>query len=168
MYQIGQKVVYGIHGVCVVIGTETKRLDRKEVSYLVLEPIAQPGARYYVPSSNPAALAKLRPLIDRQALDALLRSDLVRQNCWIDDENKRKILYRELITSGDRQALLQMVYTLHAHKKELSLTGRKFHLCDENFLHDAQKLLDSEFACVLQIPTQRVCEYIESIFDAEK
>lgn len=168
MYQVGQKVVYGIHGVCVVVGTETKRVDRKNVSYLVLEPTGHPGARYYVPSGNPAALAKLRPLMDRQSLDALLRSDSIRQNCWTEDENRRKIRYRELISSGDRQALLQMVYTLHAHKKELSLTGRRLHICDDNFLQDAQKLLDSEFASVLQIPTQKVSEYIESIFDAEK
>jgi CarD family transcriptional regulator len=75
----------------------------------------------------------------------------VRENVWIEDENRRKLRYRELITAGDRKELLQMVHTLHRHKEELALIGRKFHLCDDNFLHDAEKLLNSEFSRVLGI-----------------
>ena len=37
---------------------------------------------------------------------------------WIADENLRKLRCKELITSSDRKALLQMVYCLHKYKKE--------------------------------------------------
>ena len=60
MYQIGEVVLYGIHGVCRVVDTEERVLDRKKVAYLVLEPLEQNGARFFVPSHNPAAMAKLR------------------------------------------------------------------------------------------------------------
>ena len=49
MYQVGDRVVYGIHGVCNVIDREQLVVDRKTVSYLVLEPLGQEGTRCMVP-----------------------------------------------------------------------------------------------------------------------
>lgn len=165
MYHSGDQVVYGVHGVCCVTGTECKTVDKKQELYLVLEALDQSGTRFYVPCANPAAIAKLRPLIDRESLEELLHSNTVRQSCWIEDENNRKLRYRELISSGDRESLLQMVYTLHEHRKTLQQMGRKFHLCDDSFLRDAEKLLNSEFSRVLEIPVNEVGEYIRSAFD---
>ncbi len=162
MFQSGDQVVYGIHGVCRVLGLEVQNIGGKRKNYLALEPQDQPGARFYVPAENPAAMAKLRPVIGRQELEALLQTPEVRTNCWITDENQRKQRYRELINSGDRVALLQMIHTLHAHKKEQQALGRKFHLCDDNFLRDAEKLLNAEFSLVLGIQPNEVEEFILS------
>lgn len=160
MYQIGDLVMYGIHGVCRIADVETRTVDRKRMEYLVLEPQGQAGSRYLVPSGNPNAMAKLRPMLSRQELDALLLSDEVRQDGWIADESQRKQYYRELISSGDRVALLRMIRTLNRHKQEQAAAGRKFHLCDENFLRDAQRLIDTEFSAVLGIRSSEVCTYV--------
>ena len=165
MYQIGDRVVYGIHGVCVISGMEKKLVGKEHITYYVLEALDQHGSKLYLPVHNPAIVSKMRPLIDRQELDRLLRSPEVRVNCWTEDENSRKQKYRELIASGDRKSLLQMVYTLHEHKKQLQDSGRKFHLCDENFLRDAQKLLNSEFSKVLNASSDEVNAYITDVFD---
>lgn len=160
MFQIGDQVVYGIHGICRIIDLEERVVDRKKIPYFVLEPMDQPGARFFVPSQNPAALAKLRRVLDRQELESLLASQEIRRNCWIADENRRKQRYRELISGGDRVALLQMISSLHQHKKEQTAAGRKFHLCDENFLRDAERLLNAEFSLVLGIKPSEVGSYI--------
>lgn len=165
MFQIGDQVVYGIHGICRIIDLEERTVDRKKIPYFVLEPVEQPGARFYVPSQNPAALAKLRRIMDREELETLLASQQIRQNCWINDENRRKQRYRELIGSGDRVALLQMINTLHQHKKEQSAAGRKFHLCDENFLRDAERIFNAEFSVVLGIQPSEVGSYILNAID---
>ena len=161
MLQVGMQVVYGIHGVCRITDAEIRIVDRKKVEYFVLEPRDQPGARFYVPTQNQAAVAKLRPLLTAEELDALLASEDTHQDCWIPVENLRKLKYRELINSGDRAALISMVRALYQHKEDQLAAGRKFHLCDENFLHDAQKLLLSEFSMVLGIPQSDVKTYIE-------
>lgn len=163
MYRVGDYVVYGSHGVCRIVSREDRRIDRRVIEYFSLEPLGQPGAVFYVPSQNPAALAKLRPLMEREELDELLCSDQVRNGCWIDDENRRKLRYRELIVSADRKALVTMVHTLHLHKQALSAEGKKCHQCDENFLHDAQKILTAEFALVLGIDPDAVPEYISAL-----
>ena len=36
MYQQGDRVVYGIHGVCEIVGTEVRTVDRKTVEYIAL------------------------------------------------------------------------------------------------------------------------------------
>ena len=160
MYQIGDVVMYGIHGVCTVVDVEKRTVDRKQMQYLVLEPQGQTGSRYFVPSGNPNAMAKLQPMLSRQQLDELLASEEVRRDGWIADENQRKQHYRELINSGDRVALLRMIRTLNLHKKQQAAVGRKFHLCDENFLRDAQRLIETEFSVVLGIPSGDVRDYV--------
>lgn len=160
MYNVGDHVVYGIHGVCRILCMEERLVDRKKQQYFVLEPLEQAGARFYIPSQNEAALAKLRPVMSRPELEALFASEEVRQDSWVSDENQRKQLYRELIVSGDRGALIRMVGSLHRHRAAQAAAGRKFHLCDENFLRDAEKLLSSEFALVLGIAPGEVAAYI--------
>lgn len=160
MFQVGNQVVYGVHGVCRILDIEIKCVDRQKVPYFVLEPLDQPGARFYIPTQKPAALAKLSPLLTRQELDTLLSEAFRQEDPWIEDENKRKLYYRDLIGSGDRKALVAMVHALHQHKQQQIASGKKFHLCDENFLRDAEKLLSSEFSLVLQIPAEQLPEYI--------
>ena len=162
MYQSGDYVVYGIHGVCRVLQQEQQNVDRRQVTYLVLEPLEQAGARFLVPAHNQAALAKLRPVLSYEELDALLHSREVRENAWIADENRRKQHYRELINSGDRMALLRMVRTLHLQKSAQAAAGRKFHMCDDNFLRDAERLLNSEFSLILGIEPNEVSSYVLS------
>ncbi len=165
MYQAGQKVVYGVHGVCVIVEIETKTVDQKKISYFALEPLDQPGARYYIPTENPVALKKINPLLTRRELDALLAECCTWEKTWIADENQRKLRYRELIGSGDRQALMIMVHTLHLHKKEQEAQGKKFHLCDENFLRDAERLLSSEFSLVLNLSREETAKYLQNQFE---
>ncbi len=162
VYEKGQKVVYGIHGVCVIVDLEIKNVDRQKVEYYVLEPLEQPGARYYIPTQKPAAVAKLSPVLTRQELDDLLSSQSHNASVWIPEENLRKQRYRELISSGDRASLIGMVSALHTHKQAQLAQGRKFHLCDENFLRDAEKLLSAEFSLVLGIGREEVGAYIQN------
>lgn len=161
MYQIGDQVVYGIHGVCCVVEQEERVIDRKRVTYLVLEPVGQDGSRYLVPTHNAAAMAKLRKKLSREELEDLLKSETIRVDGWITDKNQRKQMYRELISSGDLAKLMQMVHTLYRHKNAQAAAGRKVHLCDENFLRDAEKLLASEAAIVLGMEYDQARKYLK-------
>lgn len=166
MYCCGDLVVYGIHGVCTIAKIEDRTVDKKVISYYVLSPVDQTSSEYYVPVHNAAAVAKIRPLLDRSSLEDLLHSESVKLDAWIADEGKRKQNYKELICSGDRAALLRMVRTLHLQRKTQLAMSRKFHLCDENFLRDAERLLYSEFSIVLGIPTSEVATYIHEQLEA--
>lgn len=163
MFNCGDMVLYGMHGVCKIAAIEERKVDRKMIEYYVLEPLDQSDSRFYIPTQNQTAVSKLRPMLTQQELDTLLHTNDVREGTWIADENARKQYYRELISSGDCAALIRMVHMLHKHREEQVSAGRKFHLCDENFLKDAQKLLDAEFALVLNIPADRVGDYVQQV-----
>jgi len=90
VFQVGSQVVYGIHGVCDIVDTQIQIVNRKKVEYFVLQPIDQPEARYFVPTQNETAMAKLKPILTRQALVDLLRADVAVNQVWIEDENQRK------------------------------------------------------------------------------
>lgn len=160
MYQLGDRVVYGIHGVCDILDYELRTIDRKKVEYFVLSPIDQPEARFYVPTQNKVALSKLRYLVDGDTIESVLYRVRQEEPSWIVDENFRKQKYRELISRADVADLVSMVRNLHVHRQKQIQQGRKFHLCDENFLRDAEKLLCAEFSLVLNIPVSEVKELV--------
>ena len=160
MYVAGDRVLYGSHGVCRVTALEERRIDRKNVTYLALEPLGQPGASYLVPTHNAAVMAKLCPILSREALEALLSSDEIRQGQWVEDGNQRKLLYRELISSGNRVRLLQMICALYRHKESRQAEGKKFHQSDDGFLRDAEKVICSEIGCVLELDPQQAKAYL--------
>lgn len=160
MYQPGDQVLYGIHGVCQILSVESMRFGKSRGKYYVLQPTDQMDSRFYVPVDNEAAVAKLRPLLDQEQLLALLHCDEVRSAEWIADENQRKLRYRELIGSGDRKELLGMIGALHRHRLQQLAAGRKFHQSDENFLRDAQKLLNAEFSQVFGLEQGQVSKFI--------
>ncbi len=163
MYQVGQQVVYSVHGVCRIIGLEDRVVDRKHISYFVLQPRDSLGARYYIPSENENALSKIRPLIDKQSLLELLSSQAVQEDCWIADENRRKQYYRQLISSADMEKMFSMIHSIRRQRDLLAQAGRRLHLCDDNFLRDAQKILGSELSVVLEVPESTLESYLHTL-----
>ena len=161
MFQIGNKVIYGAHGVCDIVEQEQRVVDRKTVTYLVLEPAGQGNARYLVPTHNAAAMGKLRHLLSREELESILQSEEVRADGWIREENQRKQMYRELISSADCGRLLCMVRTLYAHKASQAALGRKCHISDESFLRDAERILASEVSVILGLDLEQAKNYIK-------
>ena len=165
VYQVGQKVIYGIHGVCCITAVEVKCSGKEKKEFYCLEPVEQPGAVFYVPTANPAAVAKLRPILTVTEFEELITTQKERKVIWIEDENQRKQRYRELISQNDRGELISMVSALYRHKRQQEECGRKFHICDENFLRDATRLISSEFSLVLGISPSEVADYMKKMLE---
>lgn len=166
MFQTGEKVIYGIHGVCAVTGREESRENGSAVSYLVLQPVGQDGSRYLVPEGNPVAMSRLHKVLTAKELEALLDSGDILSGSWIADENQRKQLYRTLIGSGDRISLMQRIHAIYKHKASQMAAGKKVHMCDDNFLRDAEKLLTGEISYVLEISPEEAKKYLRSKLNA--
>ena len=165
MYQCGDRVMYGIHGVCSILSLEDRVVDRKRLQYYVLEPLAQQGARFFVPVHNELAVSKMRPVLNKEELDHIVSSPEAYADTWIPDENQRKLRYKELIGSGDRIALISMTRSLYKQKALQLEAGKKFHLCDENFLRDARKLISTEFSLVYSLEGEALNEYMTKILE---
>ena len=161
-FQKGDRVVYGIHGVCTIMNVETRKVDHKTVEYYVLAPCTQADSCYYVPVHNQAAVAKMRVLMTKEMLDTWLESDEVLQDMWIPEENLRKERYRHLISGGNSGELMAMVRSLYLQKQRLQQAGKKFHICDENFLRDARRMICAEAAEILSVSIPEAEEYLRA------
>lgn len=150
-YKIGDMVVYGAHGACRITHVENRRVDKKEIAYYVLVPTNKADAQFYVPIHNAKAVAKMRKVLTREALTALLESEERLHDSWLANENLRKDKYREMIVRADCTELVCMIRTLSQYKQEQQLAGKKIHLCDENFMRDAERVVASEISVVLGI-----------------
>ena len=58
-----------------------------------------------------------------------------------------------------------MIHTLHKHRQQQLEIGRKLHMCDENFLRDAEKLVGSEIALALRISKNEVEQIIKNAIE---
>ena len=130
----------------------------------MLEPLSKAESKFYLPLGNPTALAKLKTVLSAEELQALLDSPEVREGNWIDEESRRKMYYKELVVRGDRLEILQAICGLYRYKAAQAEAGKKFHLCDDNFLRDAEKLMSSEIALVLEMTMEQARDYLREKF----
>ena len=163
MYQVNDLVLYGVHGVCKILEIQVQTVNRKKTEYFVLEPISQQGSRFFVPTQSQVAVSKLRCLISKDEILALLSAPESHREIWLDDENQRKQQYKDVLATGDRATLLCLLRLLERHREMQADSGKKFHISDANFMRDAQKMIYSEFSLVLDTTNDTVEQYIRTL-----
>ena len=157
---IGTYVLYGKTGVCLVQEQTSMKMGKEISQYYVLAPISDGRSSVYVPCDNAALVERMRPLLTREEIDALLvDADDVRQP-WIEDRNERGALYRRVAAEGDRQQLIRVICCLFRKKYERQEMGKHLSTMDEAALQECMRLIDEEFSMVLDIPRSEVVNYI--------
>ncbi|MDO4458769.1 MAG: CarD family transcriptional regulator [Clostridia bacterium] len=160
MFEKGQVILYGNQGIFKVTGTEIQTFAGIDSEYYVLEGIFETQRKVYVPMKSPKLIEKMKPVLSRDEVENLIDSIPNRENIWIDNENRRKEAFREILSSGNRGSLLDLITTLSAHRTICRQNGRKMHQCDERAYKEAEKLVYEEFCYVLDIPQQEIVGYI--------
>lgn len=160
MYQAGDKLLYGTEGVCEIKEICEMKISSKKAKYYVLQPIYREGATLYVPFDNEALTAKMRPILTVDEINAMLDTICAENIHWIEDASERKSEFQRIMLSGDRLEILRMIRTLYLRRKRLQESGRRLRINDDQMLRDAEKLIDGEFALVLNISQRDVPGYI--------
>ena len=162
MFQIGQTVIYGMEGACIIEERKMMKVGRSKASYYVLRPVFRGTSTVFVPEDNPVLLSKMRAVISQEEIHAILQEAPLQDLDWIDDPNERKTEYQKILTGGERLWLLRLIHTLHEQRKRLQSKGKHLRTADDQMLRDAEKLLHDEFAVVLHIAQREVPDYIRS------
>lgn len=162
MAQVGQTVLYGAEGVCVIAEICKMKVGHKREEYYVLKPVHREGATVFVPLHNEALLCKMRPLLSKEEIHAIIDSVNAEEPFWIEDASERKAEYQRILLSSERKELLRMIRSLYLRRSALRQKGKHLRGSDEQMLRDAEKLLNDEFALVLEISQREVPEYIRS------
>ena len=160
MFKVNDIVVYGSQGVCEVISIDEQKVDGTIKKYFVLKPKNDAGATFYVPTWNEKAWGKMRKVMTKKDVNALIDSMPRQSPTWIANENERKETYRKILASGDHAAIISMVQALYLHKKEREAEGKRLHMSDEHFMKDAERLLYNEWQYVLNVDKAGLMAYI--------
>jgi CarD family transcriptional regulator len=161
MYQIGNLIFYESSGVCKVMGVTMRDLtgQNKEQLYYVLEPLYQ---NYIIFTLVNTTKVFMRPIISKNEAERLVDMMPTIQARAYHNRVLSQLTqhYNALLKTHDCSDLVKLSMSLRAKKQGLEQQKRKFGAVDERFMKRAEELLFGELAAALDIPKDRVPEYI--------
>ena len=166
MFSAGEHVVYGTHGVCCISELTKMPFGADLREYYVLSPIGDPRSKIFVPVDNENLTSQMRSVLTKPQIDELLASVVPGSLDWIESDSERKEYCTSTIKSGDRYEIIRMIDMLYLHQEEMKSQKKHFHVTDERFLREGEKLLHDEFAFVLGISRADVVSYISERIEA--
>lgn len=165
MFEIEDKVVYGVIGVCVVEDINTPPIKGIDGDYYFLQPVYDSKGIIYSPVKNTKVL--MRNIIDVKTCKKYIERA---KNCKKDEAMNVKVMpiqYDEMIKSQDVEKLMHLIRSLYNVKNERAKDLRKMKSADSRMLLTARKLLYGEFAVVLDREFDDVAEEMDGYLSVE-
>jgi len=168
-YEVNDYVRYAANGICRI--TDIAAFDAKdghgEAVYYVLRPVGSDKTTLYVPVENPALTARMNRVPTKAQLDDMIRSAGDSELLWMDDRKQRGECFHEILKSCDQRSLLRLVSCLYLKRGELAEAGKRLSASDSVILKQAERLVQSDFAFVLDIKESEVEGYISALLCAK-
>ena len=161
MYQIGDLILYGGTGVCKVldITTQDAAEGQPEQRFYVLEPLYQ-NCTIFAPVHN--AKVFMRPIISKDEAQQLIDTipTLHVEAYHSRGTNELTMHYKGALNTHDCSTLLELTMSIYAKRRYLEQQKRKLGAVDERFMKRGEELLFGELSAALDIPRDKVAEYI--------
>lgn len=163
LYQVGDLVVYGSVGVMTVMDIRREEVLGQVKDYYLLSEYGRDGSSVtYVPCDNERLVSLMRPVLTEDEIKAAIgRAGELPDMEWKPDNRSRTELFKTVLESGDRAAILVMIRSVHNAGLRRAAIGKKNFLTDENFMKRAEKLIEAEFSLSLGITAGEVAEIIK-------
>ena len=166
-FDIGEYVSYGINGMCNIEDIRPMKLSQRveKLMYYILRPESNPKSTIFVPVNNQKLVSKMRELMTKDEINAMLVWMTDRTLKREKDVRFRTESFHEILNNGVNQDLILMIRCLHRKRQELVQLGKKLPARDSNTLKTAERLVEEEFAHVLHIKCEEVSDYIRDVLD---
>lgn len=167
MYQVGDKIIYGSNGVCVI--DEIKMIETPHTlearPYYVIRPMFQ-DCKISVPVDTTVFM---RPVISAAEADALVDSipGISAEPYYNSALRQLQEYYDMKLSSHKCEDLVELTMSLYRKKKKTEEQKRKFGAIDERYMKRAEDLLYGELSAALEIPKDDVPQYIEDRLTAK-
>ena len=161
MYHIGDLILYGNTGVCRVTDITKRNMpgEKKKRPYYVLEALYQ-NCTIFVPVDSRKVF--MRPIISKDEAEHLIDKipSIRAETCDERVLNEPTDHYKALLSTHDCLDLMELSMSIYTKKTLLEQQKRKFGVLDERYMKISEELLFGEFAAALNIPKDKVLEYI--------
>lgn len=156
-------VNYGTSGVCLVAEVQDRTFSYSQPKrpYYVLKPVNNPTSTVFVPVDNEALLEKMRPLLSREEIDAILLGAKGRSLPWIEDRKERENAFNQILSRREEPELLLLIHSLYQKSKELEQERKNLSASDAKILKAAEGIIEEAFSFTLHLDSTGVVRFLE-------
>lgn len=151
MYEIGDYIIYGNHGVCRVeeIGSlDISGIDKSMECY-TLQPVFSKSSTVYTPVDNDKV--SMRRVITNDEAQDLIDQISDAPLLWIENDKQREEAYKDALKKRDCLDWVKIIKTLYVRKQERIAQGKKLTFTDEKYLGIAQDCLYGELSIAMDM-----------------
>lgn len=162
MFSIGDYMVYGINGVCLVQDICASPFDKKDTrTFYLLKPLgASAGSVIYTPTDNEQV--PMRPLMTRERAQELIEQMPGITPLEIPMEKMRREIYRQVMHSCDPVEYVRLIKTVYQRRMDMIQQHKRLSETDSDFERNAKLSLYHELAVVLDVQFAEVEPYLIS------
>ena len=154
MFNIGEYIIYGSNGVCMVKDyMQSDTIGGGEL-YYVLDPLSARGSTIFSPVDNQKVF--MRPVISRSEAEDLLAGIPEYEDMEIRDVRSQEQLYKEILKNYDCRIFLRFIKALYGRKHDREAAGRRITAVDEKYLLLAKESLLNELSIALDMQVDEV------------
>ena len=162
MFSIGDYMIYGVNGVCLIEDICASPFDKKDTrTFYMLRPLgATAGSVIYTPTDN--AQVPMRPLMSREDAEQLIDQIPLVPLLEVPVEKLRREVYRQAMQSCNPVEYVRLIKTVHVRRAEMIRQHKRLSETDSDFERNAKLSLYHELAVVLDIRYTEVEPYLAS------
>ncbi len=160
MFQKGQYVNYGKHGVCLVediTHMDIPGVDKNKL-YYVLSKVYTKGNKIYTAVDNEKV--KMREILSKHEAQQLILEIPNIEKLEVANDKSRNEKYKNAMTTCDCREWIKVIKSLYSRKQECIANGKKVAVSDERFFREAEDQLYGELALSLGIGKEDVEQFI--------
>lgn len=161
MYNVGDIIVYGEHGICRVAAVGPLNLGGPDGRlYYTLRPYYHAELVIYAPIDNERVV--IRPPVTREEAEKIVSELPEVPELQIPDEKSRETLFSQIQHGCDCRALAGMIKALYRRREQRQKKGRRATSVDERYFRAAEDQLYGELAFALGMDREATPEYIRT------
>ena len=164
MYQKGDYVVKIPEGICRIEDVMQLDISDTDKKYYMLVPISKKSSRIYIPTDN--AEGRIRKVISKDEALRFIKSIPKIDAKDIPNEKMREQEYKTSILSGNNEKIVSIIKSIYARKQERMEQGKKITTTDDKYFKRAEDVLFSELSFVLNIPKDKMEQFISDTINA--
>ena len=165
MYQVGDRIIYGSNGVCVIDEIKMIEVPRTDElkAYYIIKPMYQ-ECKISVPVDTKMFMREIIGADEARALiDTIPQVDA--QPYYNTALRQLQDYYEKKISSHNCVDLIEMIISIYRKRKQLLEQKRKFGAIDERYLKRAEELLFGELSVALDVPKTEIREMVGKLLE---
>ena len=165
MFNIGDTIIYSVHGLCQIDDICEKTYSDVTRNYYVLHPLSQANLTISVPVDNDKVI--MLKTMNREQAEEILQSFNKPGIPWVEDVKKRKLQYNNVVKTGDRREIAKIANSLMRKSFEYSLDKKRMYDQDRRLLSTIQDLLFKELANSLDTSFEDIFAQVDGMIQKD-